>query len=68
MKEGEFISLSLMQFNEVINKSSDWDGKAPYISENELFMSTDLTENDIVVRQINCSKIVDRLLREALLH
>jgi len=29
-------------------------------------MNTDLTENDIVVRQINSSKIIDRLLREKL--
>ena len=29
-------------------------------------MNTDLTENDIVVRQINCSKIVDRLLMDTL--
>ena len=66
-KEGEFISLSLMKFDEVIDKSRDWDGKAIYISENELFMNKDLTENDIVIRQINCSKIVERLIREALL-
>lgn len=57
-----------MQFNEVIDKSRDWDRKIPYINDNELFMITDLTENDIVVRQINCSKIFDRLLRDALLN
>ena len=57
-----------MKFDEVIDKSRDWDGKATYISENELFMSKDLTENDIVIRQINCSKILDRLLRETLLN
>jgi hypothetical protein len=55
-----------MKFDEVIDKSRDWDGKATYISENELFMSQDLTENEIVIRQINCSKIVDRLLRHSL--
>ena len=42
--------MSLMQFDEVIDKSRDWDGKAPYIKDNELFMNNDLTENDIVVR------------------
>jgi hypothetical protein len=57
-----------MKFDEVIDKSRDWDGKAAYISENELFMSQDLTENEIVIRQINCSKIVDRLLRQSLLN
>lgn len=62
-KEGEFISLSLMQFNDVINKSKSWDGKTPYLGENELFMNKDLTENDLIIRQINASKIIDRLLR-----
>ena len=62
-KEGEFISLSLMQFSDVINKSKSWDRKTPYLGENELFMNNDLTENDLIIRQINSSKIIDRLLR-----
>jgi uncharacterized protein (DUF1919 family) len=65
-KEGEFISLSLMQFSDVINKSKDWDRKTPYVNENELFMNKDLTENDLIIRQINASKIIDRLLRTCL--
>ena len=52
-----------MQFSDVINKSKNWDGKSPYVPENELFMNTDLTENDLIVRQINASKINNRLLR-----
>ena len=52
-----------MQFNDVINKSKSWDGKTPYLGENELFMNKDLTENDLIIRQINASKIIDRLLR-----
>jgi hypothetical protein len=63
-KEGEFISLSLMQFSDVINKSKSWDRKTPYLGENELFMNNDLTENDLIIRQINASKIIDRLLRQ----
>ncbi len=39
-----------MHFSDIINKSKDWDGKSPYIAENELFMNTDFTENDLVVR------------------
>lgn len=65
-REGEFISLSNMHFSDIINKSKDWDGKSPYIADNELFMNTDLTENDIVARQINCAKIIDRLIMKAL--
>ena len=67
LKEGQFLSISLMQFNEVINQSKDWTGKTAYLAENELFMSKDLTENDLVVRQINSSKIMDRILQKALL-
>jgi hypothetical protein len=63
-KEGEFISLSLMQFSDVINKSKSWDRKMPYLGENELFMNNDLTENDLIIRQINASKIIDSLLRQ----
>jgi len=63
-KEGEFISLSLMQFSDVINKSKSWDRKSPYLGENELFINNDLTENDLIIRQINASKIIDRLLRQ----
>jgi hypothetical protein len=49
-KEGEFLSLSLMQFSDIIKKSKDWNEKTPYVPENELFMNTDLTENDLVIR------------------
>jgi len=66
LKEGEFISLSLMQFSDIINKSKKWDLKTPYVQENELFMNNDLTENDLVIRHINASKIFDRLLRKCL--
>ena len=55
-----------MHFGETINKCKDWDKKSPYIAENELFMDSDLTENDVVVRQINVSYIISRLLSENL--
>lgn len=55
-----------MQFSDVINKSKDWAGNSPYVPENELFMNKDLTENDLIIRQINASKIMDRLVREVL--
>lgn len=64
MNEGEFISQTLMNFGEVIDKSKDWDQKSPYIPNNELFMTGDLTENDLVIRQINVAKILERLLNE----
>jgi hypothetical protein len=55
-----------MHFGDTINKCKDWDKKSPYIAENELFMDSDLTENDVVVRQINVSYIISRLLSENL--
>ena len=66
IKEGEFLSLSLMNFGEVIDKSKEWNAKSPYIETNELFMINDLTDNDLAVRQINASKILDRLLQATL--
>lgn len=64
--EGEFISLTPMRYGEVIDKSKEWDLKAPFIAGHELFASDDLTENDLMIRQINCSKIVHRLLTQRL--
>lgn len=64
MGEGEFISITPMNYNEVIGKSKEWNFKAPIIAGHELFSNEDLTENEIVIRQVNCSKILDRLLRE----
>jgi hypothetical protein len=63
-REGEFISLSLMKFGEILDRTKDWDLKSPYIESNELFMKTNLTENDLVIRQINVAKIIDRIIRE----
>lgn len=48
--EGEFISLTLMNYGEVLDKSKEWDRKVPYIAENELFINSDLTESDIAIR------------------
>lgn len=58
--------MSLMNFGEVIEKSKAWDRKSPYIEENELFICSDLTEKDIAIRQINVSKILERMLRESI--
>jgi hypothetical protein len=63
LAEGEFLSVTAMNFADVIERSREWDLKSPYIQGNELFTTTDLTESDIAVRMINCSKILERLLR-----
>ena len=56
----------MMTYGEIINKSSIWDKQSPYLSQNELISFEDLTENDIIVRQINCSKILDRMIKRRL--
>lgn len=63
LAEGEFLSVTAMNFNDVMDRSREWDLKSPYLQGNELFTTTDLTESDITVRMINCSKIIARLLR-----
>jgi hypothetical protein len=63
LPEGEFLSVTAMNFTDVMERSREWDLKSPYIKGNELFTTADLTESDIVVRMINCSKILSRLLR-----
>ena len=66
LKESEFLSLSLMNYSDIIVKSKEWDMSKPFFDKNELFANDDLTENDIIIRQINCSKIIDRLLQDCL--
>lgn len=51
-----------MGYGEILDKSRNWDENFPLIMKNELFANEDLTENDIVIRQINCSKVLHRLL------
>lgn len=59
---GEFLSLSGISFDEVLNKSKSWDKEKPLIESSELSRLYDLTDNDIIIRQINCSQILERLL------
>ena len=62
LRPGEFFSLSGVSFNEVLNNSQHWDKEKPLIESNELSRLYDLTDNDIIIRQINCSQILERLL------
>lgn len=55
-----------MGYGEILDKSSKWEHVFPMIAENELFAIEDLSENDIVIRQINCSKILVKLLDQRL--
>lgn len=55
MKPGDFLSLRGISFDEVLNNSYNWDKKKPLIESSELSRLHDLTDNDIIIRQINCS-------------
>ena len=61
---GEFLSLSGISFDEVLDKSKSWDKDKPLIESSELSRLNDLTDNDIIIRQINCSQILERLLNK----
>ena len=50
LKPGEFLSLSGICFNEVLNKSKDWDKEKPLVESSELSRLFDLTDNDITIR------------------
>jgi hypothetical protein len=60
--DGEFYSMSSMNYGDLLSASRLWDKKSPLMQSNELFSNEGLTENDIVVRQINSSMIIERLM------
>lgn len=63
---GEFLSLRGICFDEVLNNSKTWAKDKPLIESSELSRLHDLTDNDIIIRQINCSQILERLLTRSI--
>lgn len=61
---GQFLSLTSMSFDVLLEKSKDWDKEKPLVESSELSRSHDLTDNDVIIRQINCSQILARLLED----
>jgi len=57
-----------MNFAEILENSKTWDFVGPILEQNELVMVEDLTDNNIVVRQINCTSILDKMLCQELTH
>jgi hypothetical protein len=49
-----------------LEDAQSYTGKQPLLKNHELVMTQDLTDNDIVLRQINYSQIIARLLRDRL--
>ena len=52
---GEFLSLTSISFDEILQKVKTWDKDKALIQSSELSRLYDLTDNDIIIRQINCS-------------
>ena len=61
---GQFLSLTSMSFDVLLEKSKDWDKENPLVESSELSRSHDLTDNDVIIRQINCSSILARLVED----
>ena len=59
---GQFISLNTVRFGDLIERCSSWDQKSPIFERNEIVMVDDLTDNDVVIRQINSSSTLKRLI------
>jgi phosphatidylinositol N-acetylglucosaminyltransferase subunit Q len=64
LEPGCFLSLTGISFDEILEKSKSWDKEKPLLDTSELSRLYDLTDNDIIIRQINCSQILERLLAE----
>ena len=50
----------------MIEKTKTWDMQSPILPYHELSMTDDLTDNNIVIRQINCAHILKRNLARRL--
>lgn len=66
LKDGQLLSTKSISFGQLLDQAPDYTGKAPLLKNHELFMTDDLTDNDIVIRQINVSHVIRRLLAKRL--
>jgi len=64
LRPGEFISLRSISFDEILQNVKTWDKHTALIKSSELSRLVDLTDNEMIVRQINCSFILDRVLHD----
>ena len=62
LETAQLIAQKGMSFSDLIARSKTWDKKKSILPEHELSRTDDLTDNDIVVRQINCAHIFKRNL------
>ena len=47
---GQFLSLTGISFDVLLEKSKYWDKEMPLVESSELSRSHDLTDNDVIIR------------------
>ena len=62
----QLIAEQSVSFSDLIEKTKTWDMQSPILPYHELSMTDDLTDNNIVIRQINCAHILKRNLARRL--
>ena len=60
----QLISISSLNYKELWARSETWDRKSPLLASHELSVTSDLTDNEIVIRQINCQELISRCLEQ----
>jgi hypothetical protein len=65
MNPGELIALNPISFDDILETSNsiENDKNLLMLAKSELSRLNDLTDNEMVIRQINCSLILNRLIR-----
>jgi hypothetical protein len=58
LAEGQLISTNTVGFGQLLEQAKTYSGKGPLLNNHELVMTDDLTDNDLVIRQINSAHIV----------
>jgi hypothetical protein len=66
LKSGQFLSTRAIGFGELLTSANAFQFKSPILKNHELVMTDDLTDNDLILRQINYSHIISRLIKRRL--
>lgn len=66
LKTAQLLATKSTNYKELQEKSKTWNRDSPYLKDFELVSVDDLTHNNIILRQINCSQSITRLLEKSL--
>ena len=66
LKIAQLLATKSTNYIELQRQSKTWDKNSPFLKDYELVAIDDLTHNNIMLRQINASQIINRLLKKAL--